>query len=392
MCVTTKKAIILRYSEIYLKGKNRGFFEKVLLNNIKQKLQSFKYELTRISGRYIITDFDEIFEENIINSLVKVCGLYSISSALQVPNASLEDLISVCKKIKIETENFRVTVNRANKNFRVNSTECSKILGEAVLENNEGLKVNLTSPQTVLNVDLRENGDAFIFYNSIKAVNGMPVGTSSKGLLLLSGGIDSPVAGFMMAKRGMPIEAIHFYSFPYTSELAKQKVIDLAKIMSEYTGNIKIHMVKFTHVQESIHENCNPEYMITLMRRIMMRIAEKIAKQTSCKAIITGESLAQVASQTIESITVTNDVIKTMPVLRPLIGMDKDDITDISKKIGTFETSILPYEDCCTVFLPEHPIIKPKMDKVLKEENKLNIDELIVEALNNTEIIDVNNL
>lgn len=392
MSVETKRAIILRYSEIYLKGKNRGFFERVLLNNIKGKLKNFKYELTRISGRYIISNFDEIYEDNIINSVIKVCGLHSVSSAIQVKNATLEDLIEVCKNIKIDTENFRVTVNRANKNFRVNSTDCSKILGEAVLGNNPNLKVNLTNPQTVLNVDLRENGDAFLFYNQIKAVNGMPVGTSSKGLLLLSGGIDSPVAGFMMAKRGMPIEAIHFYSFPYTSELAKQKVIDLAKLMSEYTGNIRIHMVKFTHVQESIHENCNPEYMITLMRRIMMRIAEIIAKQTNCKAIITGESLAQVASQTIESITVTNDIIKSMPILRPLIGMDKDDITEISKKIGTFETSILPYEDCCTVFLPDHPIIKPKMDKVLKEESKLNINELVEEALNNTEIIDVNNL
>ena len=247
-------------------------------------------------------------------------------------------------------------------------------------------------PDTVVNVDIRENGSAYIFYDIVKGVSGMPVGTSSKGLLLLSGGIDSPVAGFMMAKRGMPLEAIHFYSFPYTSELAKQKVIDLAKIMSEYTGPIKIHMVKFTHVQESIHEHCNPEYMITLMRRIMMRVAERIARKTNSKAIITGESLAQVASQTIESITVTNAVIKNTPVLRPLIGMDKDDITEISRKIGTFNTSILPYEDCCTVFLPDHPIIKPKMDKVLHEEQKLDIEALIAEAMENVEIVEANNL
>ncbi len=392
MNIQIKKAIIVRYAEIHLKGKNRGFFEKVLVNNIKEKIKNFDCEITRISGRYIISNFDELMEENIINAVIKVCGVHSVSSAYQIHKASLEDLIDVCKTIKINTENFRVTVNRANKNFRVNSTECSRILGGAVLSNNPNLKVNLTEPKTVLNVDLRENGDAYIFYDSIKGVNGMPVGTSSRGLLLLSGGIDSPVAGFLMAKRGMPIEAIHFYSFPYTSELAKQKVIDLAKIMTEYTGNIKIHMVKFTHIQESIHERCNPEYMITLMRRIMMRIAEIIAKQTNSKAIITGESLAQVASQTIESITVTNAVIKNLPVLRPLIGMDKDEITEISRKIGTFETSILPYEDCCTVFLPEHPIIKPRLDKVLKEESKLDIDELIKVALENTEIIDVNNL
>jgi thiamine biosynthesis protein ThiI len=331
-------------------------------------------------------------EQNIINAIIKVCGVYSVSPATQINNASLEDLIDVCKTIKINSNTFRVTVNRANKNFRVNSTECSKILGAAILGANPSLKVDLFTPETVVNVDLRENGSAYIFYDIVKGVSGMPVGTSSKGMLLLSGGIDSPVAGFMMAKRGMPLEAIHFYSFPYTSEAAKQKVIDLAKIMSEYTGPIRIHMVKFTHVQESIHENCNSEYMITLMRRIMMRIAERIAKQTNAKAIITGESLAQVASQTIESITVTNAVVKNLPILRPLIGMDKDDITEISRKIGTFETSILPYEDCCTVFLPEHPIIKPRMDRVLKEEQKLDVEALIAEAMENVEIVVANNL
>lgn len=392
MGIETRKSIIIRYAEIHLKGKNRGFFEKVLLNNIKEKIHTYNCNLTRISGRYIVSDYDELIEENLINEITKVCGVHSVSPALQIKDASLEDLIEVCKTIRIYTDNFRVTVNRANKNFRVNSTECSKILGEAILGTNPELKVDLIHPQTVVNVDLRENGSAYIFYETIKGVNGMPVGTSSKGLLLLSGGIDSPVAGFMMAKRGMPIEAIHFYSFPYTSDLAKQKVIDLAKIMSNYTGPIKIHMVKFTHVQESIHEHCNPEYMITLMRRIMMRIAERIAKQTNSKAIITGESLAQVASQTIESITVTNAVVNNLPVLRPLIGMDKDDITEIARKIGTFETSILPYEDCCTVFLPDHPIIKPKMDKVLKEEHKLDVEGLIAEALREVEIVEANNL
>ena len=392
MNIETKRAIIIRYAEIHLKGKNRGFFEKVLLNNIKNKISAYNCTLTKISGRYIVTDYEEMMEENIINTITKVCGVYSISPALQIKDATLENLIDVCKTIKINTESFRVTVNRANKNFRVNSTECSKILGAAIIGVNPDLKVDLFTPDTVVNVDIRENGSAYIFYDIVKGVSGMPVGTSSKGLLLLSGGIDSPVAGFMMAKRGMPLEAIHFYSFPYTSELAKQKVIDLAKIMSEYTGPIKIHMVKFTHVQESIHEHCNPEYMITLMRRIMMRIAERIARKTNSKAIITGESLAQVASQTIESITVTNAVIKNTPVLRPLIGMDKDDITEISRKIGTFNTSILPYEDCCTVFLPDHPIIKPKMDKVLHEEQKLDIEALIAEAMENVEIVEANNL
>ena len=220
----------------------------------------------------------------------------------------------------------------------------------------------------------------------------MPVGSSGGGLLLLSGGIDSPVAGFLMSKRGMPLHAIHFHSFPYTSELAKDKVISLAKIISEYTGNITLHIVPFTKIQEEIHKHCRPEYMITLMRRFMMRISEIVATENNLKAIITGESLAQVASQTIESITVTNNAINSLPVLRPLIAMDKENIIEISKKINTYNTSILPYEDCCTVFLPENPLIKPKLEKVLKEESRLNVEELISNAISNIEVINTNDI
>ena len=210
--------------------------------------------------------------------------------------------------------------------------------------------------------------------------------------MLLSGGIDSPVAGYLISKRGMPLHAIHFHSFPYTSELAKNKVISLAKIISEYTGNITLHVIPFTKIQEEIHKRCKPEYMITLMRRIMMRISERIAKANGLKAIVTGESLAQVASQTIESMTVTNAVIEDLPVLRPCIAMDKEDIIAISRKINTYETSILPYEDCCTVFLPEHPIIKPKIDKVEKEEIRLDIEELINDAISQEEIINTRDI
>ena len=216
----------------------------------------------------------------------------------------------------------------------------------------------------------------------------MPVGTSGKGLLLLSGGIDSPVAGFMMAKRGMPLSALHFQSIPYTSEMAKQKVIDLASILSDYTRNIKLFVCCFTKIQEEIHKHCKPEYMITIMRRIMIRIAERICEKEGLKAIITGESLGQVASQTIESITSTNIVANQVPILRPLIAMDKEEITKISKERNFFDTSILPYEDCCTVFLPKFPIIKPKLENVLREENKLNIEDLINDALDNIEIIE----
>ena len=238
-------------------------------------------------------------------------------------------------------------------------------------------------------VDIRETKFSYIYSKVINGLGGMPVGTSGSGLLLLSGGIDSPVAGYMMARRGMEINAIHFHSYPYTSESAKQKVIKLANIIKKFTGSFKLYVVSFTKIQENIHKNCSSSFMITLMRRIMFRIAEKIAKANNFQCIITGENLGQVASQTVESMTVTNAVIEDLPVFRPLISFDKDDISKIATKIGTFETSILPYEDCCTVFLPKHPVIKPSIDKCLKEEQKLDIMKLIDDALKDIEIIDI---
>ena len=385
------KAILIRFGEIFLKGKNKHVFEKMLIHNILQALKEFEVKLTKISGRYILTDFDELYETEIMEKVCNVFGVYSISPCFVV-KANREEIENCLKQIDITTQTFKVDVKRADKFFPIQSTEFAALMGGVILSKNPKLKVNLSKPEITIYIEIREDGNTYIYNKILKAVGGMPVGSSGAGLLLLSGGIDSPVAGYLMSKRGMPLQAIHFHSFPYTSELAKDKVISLAKIISEYTGNIKLHIVPFTRVQEEIHKNCKPEYMITLMRRIMMRIAEKIAKNNDLKAIITGESLAQVASQTVESMTVTNAVICDLPVLRPLIAMDKEDIIEISKKINTYETSILPYEDCCTVFLPEHPIIKPKMEKVLKEEERLNIEELIDDAISKIEVVNTNEI
>ncbi|MBQ2864675.1 MAG: tRNA 4-thiouridine(8) synthase ThiI [Clostridia bacterium] len=385
------KAILIRFGEIFLKGKNKHIFERMLIHNILAALKDYQLKLTKISGRYILTEYEELYETDIMEKVSHVFGVYSLSPCYVVKTLrqNIEDCL---KQIEITTQTFKVDVKRADKFFPIQSTEFAALMGGVILDKKPSLKVNLTKPETCVYIEIREDGNTYIYSTIVKCVGGMPVGSSGGGLLLLSGGIDSPVAGYLMSKRGMPLQAIHFHSFPYTSELAKDKVISLAKIISEYTGNIKLHIVPFTKIQEEIHKHCKPEYMITLMRRIMMRIAERIAKQNDLKAIITGESLAQVASQTIESMTVTNAVIADLPVLRPLIAMDKEDIIEISKKINTYETSILPYEDCCTVFLPEHPIIKPKLEKVLKEEERLNIEELIADAISKIEVVNTDEI
>lgn len=385
-----EKSILIRYGELFLKGKNKIFFETSLYDNIKLQLRNFKCNLYKISGRFVINKYDENLETNIIEKLQKVFGIHSVSPAATL-KTTMENIVEYVSTIKLYCNTFKVDVNRADKRFELTSMELQRQLGGVVLKNNPQLKVNLTTPQSTVYVDIRENGETFIFHEIYKGSGGMPTSTSGKAMLLLSGGIDSPVAGYQMAKRGLTIEAVHFYSFPYTSEMAKEKVIKLARILSGYTGTIKLHIVPFTKIQEDIHKNCKNEYMITLMRRFMMRIAERIALKNNAGAIITGESLAQVASQTIESINVTNEVIETLPVFRPLIGNDKEEIIEISRKINTFETSILPYEDCCTVFLPDKPIIKPKREKVAAEEDLLDIENLIENAIENTTYILVEN-
>ena len=383
-----KKVIIIRWGEIHLKGKNRGHFERLLENNIKHALSKYSCNLKKISGRYVVEDFNEYYFEDVIKSLSRVGGIHSVSPCYLI-KTDIDSIISTanyCMSDRAGT--FKVETKRADKTFSLNSVELSKKIGGEILKANNNLKVDVHNPDCVLNLDLRETGETLVFTETIKMMGGMPSGSSGKGLLMISGGIDSPVAGYMMAKRGMKLDAIHFHSYPYTSEMAKEKVIELTKTVSDYSGGLRLFIVSFTKIQEAIHEHCKEEYMITLMRRFMMKISENIAKNNGCQAIITGESLGQVASQTIESITSSNSVV-TMPVLRPLIAFDKLDIIEISEKIGTYETSILPYEDCCTVFLPKHPLIKPNLEKVKVEESKLDVQSLINDALNSVEIIDL---
>ncbi len=381
------RVILIRFGELFLKGKNRHIFEKILLDNIDQKLKDYSLTLEKIGGRYKISNYDENCEMEIIGKLRKVFGLHSISPAVEL-ETDLQEIKDYVSTIKLNAKSFRITVNRADKTFPYNSTEFSSMLGGVVLENND-ITVDLYNPEATIFVEIREQNKTYIYFDTYSCERGLPVGTSAKGMLLLSGGIDSPVAGYMMAKRGMKIDAVHFHSYPYTSELAKQKVVKLANILTDYVGEFNLYIVSFTKIQEEINRKCASEFMITIMRRIMMRIAERLSRIKGAKAIITGESLGQVASQTVESITVTNMVLKNMPVLRPLIALDKEDITEISKKINTFQTSILPYEDCCTVFLPKHPLIKPRIDKVEKEESKLDIETLIKDALDNLEVIKI---
>ncbi len=380
--------IIIRYSEIFLKGKNFGFFEKKLFDNIHEKISNFECDLIKSNKRFFIENYDIKNEKKLIEILGTIFGIHSISPAIKI-ESNIELISNYISTLNIKSKTFRVTVNRADKNFPISSIEFSKNLGAIILDNNKNISVDLHSPDTIVYVDIRETKFSYIYSKVINGLGGMPVGTSGSGLLLLSGGIDSPVAGYMMARRGMEINAIHFHSYPYTSESAKQKVIKLANIIKKFTGSFKLYVVSFTKIQENIHKNCSSSFMITLMRRIMFRIAEKIAKANNLQCIITGENLGQVASQTVESMTVTNAVIEDLPVFRPLISFDKDDISKIATKIGTFETSILPYEDCCTVFLPKHPVIKPSIDKCLKEEQKLDIMKLIDDALKDIEIIDI---
>lgn len=378
-----KNAIIIRYCEIHLKGKNRGFFEKMLKENIKNSLKDFSFTFTTMHSRYLIEDFDEGDYELITEKLKKIAGIHTYSNALVVENDFEKIFEAVSILCKDKSGSFKVITNRADKTFSPSSMETSMLLGGRLLDlYGDKLFVDVKEPSFSVYVDIREDGKTFVYTDVIQCLSGMPVGSAGKGLLLISGGIDSPVAGYMTCKRGMKLNCLHFHSFPYTGEAAKEKVIELTKKVGEYNGGINLFVVSFTHIQEAIHEHCPEEFMITIMRRFMMRIAQRLAIQQGDQAIITGESLGQVASQTIESITSSNSVV-SMPVLRPLIAFDKLDIIEISKKIDTYETSILPYEDCCTVFLPKYPAIKPNLDKVIKAESKLDIEGLIDQAFKN---------
>lgn len=384
-----KKVILIRFGEIFLKGKNRGFFEKTLTKNIEEAISGIA-TVTKIPGRYIVDNFSEDNEYEIVEKLRKIPGIFSFSVACAVPTdmAQIEQTaISVMSDL---SGSFKVDTNRADKHtLELNSMEISAKVGGEILKNCKNLRVDVKNPDFTLYIDVRENKETYIYEKSVMGVGGMPVGTSGAGLLLLSGGIDSPVAGYMMAKRGVKVAAVHFHSFPYTSNFAREKVERLAKIISAYTGPITVYMISVAALQEEIHAKCDDSYMITLLRRGMFTIAEKLCKKYGKKMIITGESLGQVASQTIESMTVVSNVVKSTPIMRPLVAFDKCETIELAKKIGTFDTSIEPFEDCCTVFLPDSPVVRPRLYEVLEQEQKLDFDGLIERAMESLEIVEI---
>lgn len=377
-----KEVIIIRYGEIYLKGDNRNYFENLLAQNIHYALKGFEYNLKRIRGRFVISDFKE--QDAIISRLAYVFGIYSYSSGYAV-KSDLDIIKQTALKTITNGKTFKVSTNRADKTFPINSQEISMQVGGFILEHMPELTVDLHNPDFMVYIDLREDGNTFIYSAVSKGSGGLPVGCSGKGLLMLSGGIDSPVAGYMMSKRGLKLGGVHFFSFPYTSELAKDKVIQLSQVLSKYNNGIDLYIVPFTKIQEKIN-SLNTTYTVILMRRYMMRIVNALAEKFGYKAIVTGESLAQVASQTLESMTVTNQV-SNLPVFRPVIGMDKEEIIELSKKMQTYDISILPYDDCCTVFVPKHPVTKPSLSSIEKLEKLLELDILVDQAIENTELI-----
>lgn len=381
------RVIIIRYGEIILKGLNKRFFEDKLAKHIRHALKDLgKLKVYKEHSR-IYVEVENYNEEDIIDRVKKVFGVVSISPANRFPvdmeevkRVALEEILSVTQQKGAKT--FKVESKRGDKNFPMKSPEISKEIGAYILQNTEDLTVDVHQPEAVVHVEIRNY--AFVHSKKINGFGGLPLGTNGKAMLLLSGGIDSPVAGWLVGKRGVMIEAVHFHSYPFTSERAKEKVLDLAKILSIYCGEFKLFSINLLPIQKEINEKCPEEEMTILSRRFMMKIAERVALKTNCNALVTGESIGQVASQTINSLQVTNAAVD-MPVFRPLIAMDKVDIIELAQKIGTFETSILPFEDCCTVFLPKHPVTKPSLEKILKSEGLLDVEELINEAIENME-------
>lgn len=388
-----KNIFLIKYGEIAIKGNNRYLFENALLKNIRLSIKRLGiFNIQKEQGRILIEPEEEnIDTEEVLNKLTKVFGIVGICIGIKnektdmdaIKETALYHMKYVCEN---SSYTFKVETRRSNKNYPLNSMEISKEVGAYILSNmGNQLKVDVHNPEIKLNIELRNS--LYVYSKVIPGPGGMPLGTNGKAMLLLSGGIDSPVAGWMVAKRGVEIGGVYFESPPYTSERAKQKVIDLAKKIAAYTGRFKLYIVPFTDIQMEIYQKCPHPQLTIIMRRIMMRIAESIAKEENAQALITGESIGQVASQTIQSLAVTNAVV-TLPVFRPLIGFDKEDIVSIAKKIDTYETSILPYEDCCTIFVPKHPETKPKLEYIQKSEEALeNIDSMIDEAIKNSETI-----
>lgn len=384
---------LIKYAEIGTKGKNRYKFEDVLCQQIKNHVAHLgEFSIRREYGRIFLYAESEYDFEDLIKELQKVFGIVGICPIVVEQDVNFESvknsvLAYVQEAYGDRTLTFKVNVRRTNKKFPMGSMEMNSELGHHILETFPNMKVDVHKPDVLLNVEVRN--EVYIYSHIIKGAGGLPVGTNGKAMLLLSGGIDSPVAGYMISKRGVELEAVYFNAPPYTSERAKQKVVDLARIVSGYSGKIRLHIVNFTDIQLAIYEKCPHEELTIIMRRYMMKIAEEIAKKNNCQALITGESIGQVASQTMHSLACTNEVC-TMPVFRPCIGMDKQEIVDISEMIDTYETSILPYEDCCTIFVAKHPVTKPILDIIKRSETKLVdvIDGLMQTALDTVEVVE----
>ncbi|MBQ8839721.1 MAG: tRNA 4-thiouridine(8) synthase ThiI [Clostridia bacterium] len=387
-----KEVILCKYGEVILKGANRSDFEAKMLKQLRLRAKRIgNYKIFYAQSTVYIEPLDEESLDKIDEMTYQathVFGFVGVSRAFACKK-DMNEILEVVRTYLPEKlksyKTFKAEAKRADKRFPLKSPEISAQVGGAVLSSVPKIKVDIHNPEVVVRVEIRES-EAYIHAGQEKGAGGIPYGCSGRGLLLLSGGIDSPVAGYMMAKRGVELEAIHFESYPYTSERAKEKVLELAKHLTNYTMRLRVHVVSLTKIQELLRDNCEEEYFTLLLRRYMMAISLKLAHELDCEAIITGESLGQVASQTMKAINVTN-ALADIPVYRPLIGMDKDEIVQISRKIGTFDTSVLPYEDCCTVFTPRHPRTRPELDKVIEQENKLDFNALVEEAYSTKESI-----
>ncbi len=383
-----REILLCKYGEIVLKGANKKYFEDMLCREMKKRVKSYgNFDVYRSQSTIYVEPLDDFCDfDGMFEAASKVFGIVSLSRAA-VCEKNMESIrVTAREYLPLFLDgkrSFKVESKRSDKTFPLDSMEISREIGGEVLSVRPKLKVDVHNPEITVRVEVREFG-AYVSAGRFKGAGGMPIGTNGRGLLLLSGGIDSPVAGYMMAKRGLKIEAVHFESFPYTSERARQKVLELAKLLAVYAGDIYVHVVSLTHIQEELVKACNEDYFTLLLRRYMMTIAERIARTHNCGSLITGESLGQVASQTMQAIEVTDAAVKQTPVFRPCIGMDKEEIVQIARKIDTFETSILPFEDCCTVFTPKHPRTRPEYEKVLVEEQKLDFEALVEEAIAST--------
>ena len=380
-----RELLLVRYGEVFLKGQNRPFFLRKLVDHVKEAVSGVGGRVFLSDGRIYVSDFTDMDE--CIRRVTRVFGIHSVSPAVEMEK---DDFKAICaqaaKMMEPLSGTFKVLARRSDKRYPLDSPAIMREAGGYVLEHVPHLSVDVNHPDHELMIEIRKH--AYLSVDKILAVGGMPMGTNGKACLLLSGGIDSPVAGFMIAKRGVELCCVHYHSFPYTSERAKEKVLELARILSEYCGKMRVYIVPFTEIQMQIHEKCPENFTTLIMRRYMMRIAEILARKDGAQALITGESIGQVASQTMEALGCTDEVV-SMPVFRPCVGMDKSEIIERAEKIGTMETSSLPYEDCCTVFTPKHPATHPRKELVRRAEEKLDSQALIDAAIEGTEIVEV---